>query len=82
MLVIQSEGDKTVAMQAGLNLRDSWLAFKKLDVADVSVVEDKTREISWQYHRYGQFGTAKSVDFLSVDQLPHGWIGGLSGGLQ
>ena len=79
LLVIQSEGDQTVEMQAGLNLRDSWLAIKGLDVTEVSVVEDKTREINWQYHRYGQFGTAVSVDFLSVDQLPHGWIGGLPG---
>ena len=79
LLVIQSEGDQTVEMQAGLNLRDSWLAIKELDVANVSVLEDKTREINWQYHRYGQFGTAESVDFLSVDQLPHGWIGGLTG---
>ena len=79
LLVIQSEADKTVEMQAGLNLRDSWLAIKELDAADVQVAEDKNREISWQYQRYGQFGNAKSVDFLSIGQVSHGWIGGLTG---
>ncbi|MEB8433235.1 PHB depolymerase family esterase [Cocleimonas sp. KMM 6892] len=79
LLVIQSEADETVPLQAGLNLRDSWLAFKEINPAEVTMLADTTRGINWQYQHYGEFGTDKSVDFLTVDQLSHGWIGGLPG---
>lgn len=79
LLVIQSQGDETVAEQAGLNLRDSWLAIKGLGNADAQSTQDKTRGINWLYQRYGQPGTERAVDYLRVEKLPHAWIGGLPG---
>jgi poly(hydroxyalkanoate) depolymerase family esterase len=79
LLVIQSDGDQAVAMQAGLNLRDSWLEIKALDTVNIWGVEDETRGIKWKYQHYGHFGHDDSVDFLTVNELPHAWIGGLSG---
>ncbi|MEZ5535022.1 MAG: PHB depolymerase family esterase [Thiolinea sp.] len=79
LLVIQSAGDETVELQAGLNLRDSWLAVKGIDAEQVQIVRENTRDINWHYLRYGQPGSAESVDFLSTEKLPHAWIGGLPG---
>jgi poly(hydroxyalkanoate) depolymerase family esterase len=80
LLVIQSEGDETVELQSGLNLRDSWLAVKGIDAsAAVATVRGQTRGIRWHYQRYGRPGSDKSVDLLVTEKLPHSWIGGLPG---
>nr|CAA6827401.1 MAG: Unknown protein [uncultured Thiotrichaceae bacterium] len=74
LLVVQSEADETVEMQSGLNLRDSWLAVHDVDISEVQHLEGQTRGIRWQYEHYGEL-----VGFLTTEQLPHGWVGGLPG---
>lgn len=80
LLVVQSMGDETVPPQGGLKLRDSWLKYKKLKPSPTDTLQGKTRGIRWQYQSYARPGRTDSVvDYLEVEQLAHGWVGGLPG---
>ncbi len=83
LLVIQSAADQTVEAPAALNLRDSWLAINHMNAPDSLSIGGDNRGIPWQYQRYlhasSNGSTNRVTDLLMVEQLAHGWIGGLAG---
>ncbi|MEZ5447937.1 MAG: hypothetical protein R3E89_02555 [Thiolinea sp.] len=65
--------------QAGINLRDSWLAVKALPATASLEFSDSTRGFAWNYAQYGEPGSRASVGWLTVEGVAHGWIGGHAG---
>ncbi|PID45545.1 MAG: hypothetical protein CSB47_08480 [Proteobacteria bacterium] len=79
LLVIQSKNDQTVELQSALNLRDSWLAVKRVRKERPEPLAHTTRDIEWQYRQYRRGSGVTPLETLFVEQLQHGWIGGNPG---
>lgn len=78
LLVIQSSADTVVGPKLGENLRDSWRRVLNCDHPPHSVYSGMTRGIDWRMAQYGA-GSQAGVAHLSLENLDHGWAGGLPG---
>ena len=78
LLVVQSTGDSMVGPKLGANLRDSWAQASGCGVNASAVFSDSTRDVSWELEQYND-GDKLRVAHLLMEDLEHGWPGGLQG---
>lgn len=78
LLIVQSSADVVVGLKLGENLRDSWRRVLNCDKPPNLVYSGTTRGIDWRLSQYGAQNTL-GVAYLSLDNLGHGWAGGLAG---
>ncbi|MFL0810406.1 MAG: PHB depolymerase family esterase [Agarilytica sp.] len=80
LMVVHSKNDSTVDIQAGRNLRDSWLKYHDCGKTEVKKAEHhRTKGISWEHKIYGKPHQASVVETVFVNGLGHGWFGGQPG---
>lgn len=79
LLIVQSLQDKTVELQAALNLRDSWLTIKRARKEQPDPIISSSQNIEWYYRRYERGNAVTPLETLLVEKLEHGWIGGNEG---
>lgn len=79
LLVVQSKADKMVGPRLGSNLRDSWVTVSGCEQNPTQVFEDESRGFAWMFEQYPSRGALQVGHFL-LEDLEHGWPGGLPGG--
>ena len=81
LLVVHSHQDETVNIQAGHNLRDSWLVFhgfdRKRHARSVKYRYDKGTP--WVHTKYGRWLRKSVVETIFLEGPGHGWYGGNEG---
>ena len=78
LLIVQGEADKTVDPQLGKNLRDSWVNVSDSDKEPSAQLCAVHRGPKWHFEQYCT-GDALRVAHLSIQDIGHGWPGGLPG---
>ncbi len=80
LCIIHSQGDNIVDIQAGKNLRDSWLQFLSPDKLSVRSTEEHEQDDShWSHTCYGIAEDRAFVETIFFEKLRHGWYGGEAG---
>ncbi len=78
--IVHSHNDDTVHIQAGENLRDSWLSYFGVEEKVVKRVEYKlTHGTPWAHTRYRRRFGRSVVETIFLEGPDHGWYGGAPG---
>lgn len=80
LFIIHSYKDRAVDIQAGKNLRDSWLAYFGYDKTAMQKRErHHTRGVPWVHTQYGKKQGGSIVETVFLEGGGHGWFGGAPG---
>ncbi len=80
LFIVHSYNDSFVDIQAGKNLRDSWLKYFGFDKASKKRVEHhQTNGVPWTHTIYGKKFGCSIVETLFLEGPGHGWYGGEPG---
>lgn len=80
LFVVHSHQDETVNIQAGKNLRDSWLKFFGIGLnSSKSVRYRRTHDTPWIHTKYGKWFRKSMVETVFMEGPGHGWYGGQEG---
>jgi poly(hydroxyalkanoate) depolymerase family esterase len=77
ILIVHSDGDATVEIQAAHNLRDSWAECFGIDLKRrVREKAGTTQGTEWRHARYRDAGGRSVIETLLLAGPGHGWYGG------
>ncbi len=80
LCIVHSHDDETVAIEAGKNLRDSWLQYFGYHHKPVKSVNHKrTKGVPWTHTKYGRRFGKSVVETVFLEGPDHGWYGGAPG---
>jgi poly(hydroxyalkanoate) depolymerase family esterase len=80
LLVVHSDGDRSVHTQAAENLRDSWLGYFGSGLKLIKQEEQhSTHGTPWLHTRYRLRFGGSIVETIFLHGLAHGWYGGAPG---
>ncbi len=79
ILIVHSDGDATVDIQAAHNLRDSWAQCFRIGLDRISEKAGTTRGTPWRHTRYRDSGRRSVIETLLLSGRGHGWYGGNAG---
>lgn len=80
LCIIHSHDDETVDIQAGKNLRDSWLKFFGYQVRHIKSTQYRyTKGTPWMHAKYGRWWRKSIVETVFLQGPGHGWYGGNEG---
>lgn len=80
LLIMHSDGDRSVHTQAAENLRDSWLHYFSPGIRLANHVEQhSTHGTPWVHTRYHRRFGGSIVETIFLHGLAHGWYGGAPG---
>ena len=80
ILIVHSDGDATVDVQAAHNLRDSWAQCFGIDLERrVSAKSGTTRGTRWRHTRHRDGRGRSVIETLLLAGRGHGWYGGSAG---
>ena len=78
--IVHSHDDNTVHIQAGKNLRDSWLKYFGIEKKfNKRVKKRSTHGVPWAHTRYGKRLGKSIVETIFLAGPDHGWYGGAPG---
>lgn len=79
LLVVQSTADRQVGLAASQNLVETWRDACSLAPQPGAFELGTSYRIPWRFARYADDAGRIRLAYLTVEDLEHGWIGGLPG---
>lgn len=81
LFIVHSDSDQVVDIQAGKNLRDSWLKYFGFDKKAIKTRDHyQTKNVPWTHTVYGKECGSIIVETVFIKGIGHGWYGGFPGG--
>ncbi|VUD47559.1 hypothetical protein TDB9533_01051 [Thalassocella blandensis] len=80
LCIVHSHDDETVSIQAGKNLRDSWLQYFGYKTGQVKCKRrGRSLGTPWEHKKYGRWWRKSIVETVFLHGPGHGWYGGNEG---